>query len=220
MSPNPWRSVLRQPAFSIVEMVAVMAVLVMLSLAGLSAWLGTAAQSRAATMDVLVGLVEQARAAAITSRSDVVLAVAQPGDLPAGDGRCRCGWFQVASWPDAAAIGPPTVVGVQMSRWRPLDAGIVLLGGSVDGLDNPMDAPPLTILAGPGESNPLTVHALVFDPRGGLRYPGGSTPVVMRLAEGGYRGGLAAPSRRSTVTGVSESRLKIGRVTGHSYRID
>lgn len=217
MSLNHWHVDRRAPAFSLIEMVAVMGVLVMLSVAGVSLLHGTGSQSRKAGIDMLAGVIEQARAAAITSRSYVVLAVAEPGDLPTGDECCRLGMFRVETWPDAIT---DTVNGVLMTRWRSFDTGIALIGGNVDGVDNLMDRTKLTISSGTAMPRILTVHALVFNARGGLHYPPGSLPVVMRLAEGCYRGGKATPYRRGEAAGISESRLKIGRVTSHSYRSD
>ena len=63
-------------------MVVVIAVLVMLMTAGVIFFSGTGSQSRKAGTDMLTAMIEQARTKAITSRSFVVLAVAEPGDLP------------------------------------------------------------------------------------------------------------------------------------------
>ena len=216
MSPNHWHAHRRPLAFSLIEMVAVMAVLVILAVAGISLVHGTAAQSRKAAMDLLAGMLEQARTAAITSRSYVVLAVAVPGDLPTGDASCRVGLFTVETWPDAASA---MVQGVQLTRWRTLDRGIVLLGGGVDGADNPMDGAPLTISDGAASPRILAVHALAFTPRGALHYPTGSLPVAVRVAEGGYQAGQATPLRRGA-GGIPESRLQVSRLTAHSYRTD
>lgn len=217
MSPNPWHTDRSKPAFSLIEMVAVMGVLAMLCVTGFSLMHGTGCQSRKAALDLLAGAIEQARAAAITSRSYVVLAVAEPGDLPTGDERCRLGMFAVATWPDAAT---DTVRGELLARWQTFDSGIALLGGEVAGVENPMDRPKLTIASDTAQPRILTVHALVFNPRGGLHYPPGSMPVAMCIAEGCYRGGQATPYRRGAAAGITASCLKISRVTSHSYRID
>lgn len=217
MSPNPRHADRSNPAFSLIEMVAVMGLLVMLSVAGISLLHGTGSQSRKTALDLLAGMVEQARTTAITSRSYVVLAVVEPGDLPGGDERCRLGLFAVASWPEAAT---DTVRGVPLARWQTLATGIALLGGAVDGVDNPMDRPKLTLAMEMAQPQIITVHALVFNPRGGLHYPPGSMPVAMRIAEGCYLGGQATPYRRGDSAGITASCLKIGRVTSHSYRID
>ena len=198
-------------------MVAVIAILVILMTAGVSLLSGTGAQSRRAGTDLLTGLVEQARTRAITSRSHIVLAIAEPGDLVNGDERCRIGMFRVDEWPTGAT--PVTSLnGVLLNRWQTLDTGIALVGGQIDGVENPLDSPQITLAYGVGKS--VKVHAIAFSPRGGLHHPTGSTPVVMRLAEGNYRGGVATPYLRGAAKTIAESRLKIGRVTARPYRID
>ncbi len=71
-------------------------------------------------------------------------------------------------------------------------------------------------------AKPLSVkaHAIAFNPRGGLYFPTGSTPIVMRVAEGTYRNGTPVAYKRGESQGVTESRLKIGRGTARPYSID
>ncbi len=199
-------------------MLTVITVLVILMVAGVGLLNGTGSQSRKAGTDMLTGMIEQARTTAITSRSYVILAIAEPGDLPAGDERCRLGLFKVESWPDTGTTG--TITGVLMSRWRTLETGIALIGGEVDGIENPLDANELTITYGVGKPLNVTVHAIAFNPRGGLHYPAGSNPVALRIAEGSYRTGNATPNRRGSSGIITENLLKIGRVTARPYRID
>jgi hypothetical protein len=161
-------------------------------------------------------MIEQARTAAITGRSHVVLAVAEPGDLPTGDQRCRIGLFKVENWPDNLSQPIPSVL---MSRWRMLENGVVLIGGEVDGVANPLDGPELTLAYGT-KGQTVRVHAIAFNSRGGLHHPAGSHPVAMRVAEGGYRGGKPSANRRGDSGTISENRLKIGRITARPYRID
>jgi prepilin-type N-terminal cleavage/methylation domain-containing protein len=207
-------------AFSLIEMVAVIAVIVILMTAGISLLSGTGAQSRKAGTDMLTGMIEQARTAAISSRTIVVLAVAEPGDLPIRDEKCRVGLFKLPEgWPDD--FGGSLDKAVLLSRWKNLETGIALIGGQVDGVDNPLDGQEITINYGTS-AKPLSVkvHALAFNSRGGLLYPLGSTPVAMRVAEGNYRNGKATPYQRGENGGITESRLKIGRVTARPYRFD
>jgi prepilin-type N-terminal cleavage/methylation domain-containing protein len=207
-------------AFTLIEISVVIAVLVILLLAGVSLLGGTGASARKAGADMLTGMLEQARTSAITSRSYVVLAIAEPGDLPTSDERCRIGLFKIKpdEWPDNAAGAIPAVL---MSRWRLLENGVVIIGGEVDGLANAMDGPKLAITYGPaGRTRTLEVRCIAFNPRGGLHHPAGSTPIVLRIAEGGYRGGVATPNRRADSNTISENRIKIGRVTARPFRID
>lgn len=204
-------------AFTLIEMVTVIAILVTLMTAGVQLLNGNGTQSRRAANDLLTGMIEQARTTAITSRSYVVLAVAEPGDLPSNDQVCRLGLFKVETWPDSTTGAIPAIL---MSRWRTLETGVVLIGGQVDGLENPLDAPELTISYGTNKPLKVKVHTIVFNSRGGLHYPVGSSPVAMRVAEGNYRGGKATPFQRGDAKTITENRLKIGRVTARPYRID
>lgn len=214
------RTVNIEAAFSLIEMVAVIAILVTLMTAGISLLNGTGPQSRRAATDMLTGLIEQARTAAITSRSTVVLVIAEPGDLPASDERCRIGLFRVDVWPETET-SPMTVKGVLLSRWQTVNSGVILLGGDVDGVANPMDLPQATVTyTGGGKSLSVEVHAIAFTPRGGLQFPAGSTPVAFRIAEGAYRNGKATANKRAGQATVTENLLKIGRVTARPYRID
>ena len=208
-------------AFTLVEMVAIIAVIAILLVAGVSLIGNTASQSRRAAADMLAGMIDQARTAAITSRAHVILAVAEPGDLPTDDSRCRLGLFKVENWPESAS---QTIPAVLLKRWSVIESGAVLIGGDAadgEGLPNPLDGPELEVSFGPpNRVRTVRVHALVFNPRGGLHFPEGSRPVTMRVAEGNYRNGTAAPNRRGDAGTISENRLRIGRVTARPYRID
>jgi type II secretory pathway pseudopilin PulG len=207
------------PAFSLIETIAVIAILVILMAAGASLMKGTGTQARNAGADMLGGMIEQARASAITSRCYVVLAIAEPGDLPTSDERCRLGLFKVAvdKWPMAPS---DTAEAELMSRWRTLETGVALIGGNVDGVPNPLDGDELTISYGANKPIAVRVHAIAFNPRGGLHYPSGSTPVAMRVAEGSYQKRKATAYQRGDTGVISENRLKIGRVIARPYRID
>jgi len=204
-------------------MVAVIAVIVILMTAGVSLMNGTGAQSRKASTDLLTGMIEQARTSAISSRAIVVLAVAEPGDLPISDDKCRVGIFKLEKgWPES--FGGSLDNAVLMARWKTLETGVVLLGGEVDGVENPLDVGKEVTINYGTAAKPLSVkaHAIAFNPRGGLQFPTGSTPIVMRVAEGTYRNGAPVAYTRggSESKGVTESRLKIGRVTARPYSID
>lgn len=212
-------------AFTLVEMVAVIAIMGTLMTVGVSLLHGTGTHARKAGTDMLSGLIEQARTTAITSRTQVVLAIAEPGDLPADDDRCRIGIFKVESWADPMT-SPLTLKGELLSRWQTLNPGIALITGSVmDGTDitpNPMDSPQVTMTYGNANNLSVQVHAIAFNSRGGLLYPSGSTPVAFRIAEGGYRGSprKAMADMQTDPQATTENLLKIGRVSARPYRID
>lgn len=205
-------------------MVAVIAILGILMTAGIGLLNSTGAQSRKTGTDMLSGLIEQARTKAITSRSYVILAIAEPGDLPMRDERCRIGIFTVDAWPDPA-IGPLALQGVLATRWQMLNTGIALIPNQ-DGESKPpgepnvIDQDQVSITYGGTGNLSIKVRAIAFNARGGLAYPTGSTSVVLRIAEGGYRGGEAKPNKRGDEKIISENRLRIGRVTARPYQID
>jgi len=207
--------------FSLVEMLAVIAITVILLTAGISLLAGTGVQSRKTSSDLLAGLIEQARTLAITSRSCVVLAVAEPGDLPGDDERCRLGLFKIPEWPEGVS-SPTALTGVQVSRWQILETGIVLLAGSVGGVMNPIDQPEVTLTYGGAKNLSAKVHFIAFNTRGRLYCPAGQTPIAMRIAEGGYRGSprKAVANLRGSQRTIAENRLQVGRVVARPYRID
>ncbi len=220
LPPHSNRTIARD-GFSLVEMVAVIAVVVILLIAGVNLIGNTSAQARKAATDQISGLIEQARTTAIASRATVVLAIAEPGDLPATDERCRLGLFRLeGEWNPETTTGP--VPAVLLSRWKPLETGVILLGADqtagAETLVNPLSTDELTLTYKTNKSYSVKIHALAFNSRGGLMYPTGSSPANLCIAEGGYRGGKASPNRRGNT--IAENFLRIGRVTARPYRID
>jgi type II secretory pathway pseudopilin PulG len=214
--PQP-RTRSRPAAFSLVEVVAVIAVILLLMVAGIRLLGGTSSQAKKSATDACSGLIEQARATAITSRSYVVLAIAEPGDLPADDERCMLGLFKLAQWPTSAAA----IDGILLRRWQALPNGIVLLPGAVKGLRNPRDEPETTIRYQSGRQViEGRFHILAFNPRGGLHWPAGSDPLTLRIAEGAYRDRQPSANTRGSDRKVVENTLKIGRLTARPYRFD
>ncbi len=217
ISPAPWQPSRGQPAFTLIEMVTVIAVLVILMTAGMSMLNGNSSQARKTGTDMITGMIDQARSSAITSRSNVVLAMAAPGALPTQDGNYRLALFKV-DVEDWKKSNGGAVSGELLSRWKPLETGAILLGGEVDGVSNALDGDELTINYGGNRPLSVKVRALVFNPRGGLLFPSGSTPVSLRIAEGTYRNGLALPYKRGDTGAITENRLKIGRITARPYQ--
>lgn len=208
----------KRRAFTLVELAVTIAVMTILLLAGVGLLGGSAAQARKSTTELLIGMIEQARTAAISTRSHVVLAVAEPGDLPNNEERCQIGLFKVAHWPES----PTEPVSAElMKRWRLIENGVVLTGGEVAGLQNPMDHQKLRIqYTSGGKTQSIQARALAFNPCGGLHHPSGSSQMVMRVAEGRYRDGKAMVTRRGDSQSIAENRLKIGRVNARPYRMD
>lgn len=200
-----------------IELLAVIAVITILLAAGIKILGGTSAQARKTGTDALIATIEQGRSSAITTRSIVLMAIAEPGDLPSGDERARLGLFKINEWPDSAT----TVNGTLLRRWQPIPMGAIPCADDFNGIRNPMNLPEITVrYQSAGKEVEVQVHAIAFTPRGGLHWPSGSDPVVLRLAEGGYRGGKPVPDRRGDSRTLAEDRLRIGRVVARPWRID
>lgn len=210
------------PGFTLVELLAVVAIVGVLLAVGASMMSNSPAQARKAGMDVLQATIEQARTQAITKRSHTVLAIVNPGDSPGSDPRSqRLGLFEVLDWPEDDLVNVTQLDVRQLGRWRTFEPGLMLIDGvPASGLPNPMDAPPMQLniahAAGAGQS--LEARVLVFHPRGGIRLPVGSEPVSLRLAEASFRDGTMVP--RSRDGAIAESSLQIGRVVARPYRND
>lgn len=204
------------PAFSLVELLAVIALTLLLAGIGSALLRDTGGHARKTASDALSGLLEQARGTALTRRAPVVLAIAEPGDLPTDDARCMIGLFQLSAWPERAAA----LDGVLLRRWQPLPGGVVLLAGGVKGLRNPRDEPEATIRYLSGQRLiEGRFHILVFNAHGGLLAPAGSDPVCLRIAEGAYRERQPAANARRNDR-VAETILRIGRLTARPYHLD
>lgn len=203
-------------------MVTVIAILVILMTAGMSLLNGTGAQSRKAGTDMISGLVEQARTIAITSRTEVLLAIAEPGDLVGSDEKCRIGLFRKR----APVTGTPDRYDL-LTRWQTLNTGIVLIGRqpndppTANQLTNPLDVQQMDVVYGPASKEiTVNVHFISINSRGSLKLPTGSGPIAFRIAEGAYRKKIATPNIRSGAKGPTENLLRVGRATARPYRMD
>lgn len=206
-------------AFSLLEMVVVIAVMLTLMVAGVSLIGDTGSKSRRAASDSLMGIVEQARTRAITSRSQVLLAIAEPRDLPAGDDKARLGLFKLTDFDKKTGRAK----GELLRRWEMVPAGVALIGGEAEQFRNVMDEDEVSLAYVSGGKNfNIAVHGMVFSPRGGRDWPEGAGAVVIRIAEGGYRGSEKRPqaNTRGESRAVTEDRVKIGRIIARPQRFD
>jgi prepilin-type N-terminal cleavage/methylation domain-containing protein len=207
-------------AFTLIEMLVVITILSILMGAGISLLGGTGMQSRKAGADMISGMVDQARTLAITNRADVFLVIAEPGTLPGQDERCRLGLLrEVPAPPGSSGSSPPAKTYELLRRWQTLNTGVVLIGGTVDGVPNPVDVGKvkMTIRQGNGQIT-ADVYQISVNSMGSLALPKGSTPIVLRLAEGAYRSGKPSTNKVEGGSGIAETQLKIGRVMARPYR--
>jgi prepilin-type N-terminal cleavage/methylation domain-containing protein len=200
--------------FSLTEMLVVMVVIGLLMTMGFRIF-GSASRARRSAADAVAGMVDQARNTAIRKRHPVLLVVAGPKDVPdpaVQGNRCRLGLFELTAPPNENGEAE----GRLLERWRPLPKGIAALGGEADGLRNVLDDGGLLLRykAG-GEEIETMATGIVFTPRGGLAWPKGSDPVVIRLVEGTYLEGVPTRTRHN---GGRDEVIRIGRVVARPWR--
>jgi len=195
------------PGFSLIELLVVMILIGALTTIGLSTMGRTASTARRTGVDQFSAAIEQARTAAITQRKTVVLAIAEPrpGDT---DPHCRFGLFET----DAISSGK--VDARQLQRWTVMPDGVVFFKDKVTDFRNVMSGSTLQLAWKDGESQ-ATVHALAFNPRGGLSWPPGSDPIGIKIGNGTYQNGQAMP-----LPGGGHNSLRIGRVVARSWMLE
>ena len=175
--------------------------------------LNVAGRAQRTGRDALMTTVDRARTEAISTQRKVLLAIAEPADLPQSDGRLHLGLFEMVGEPEDDG----SVAGRQLGRWRALPRGLVLVGGEVEGLRNLMDEQKLKLTYQDGGET-VEVHGLGFHARGGLAWPAGSDPMAMKLAEGTYVNGEPKIARRGGAE-VGVDVVRVGRVVARPWRI-
>ncbi len=208
-----YRNLVSRSAFTLTELLIVMAIMVTLTLAGIRLLSNTTAQTRHVSADTWVGMIELARTRAITNREYMVLAIVNPSDTSSDEMRCRLGLFQVKAWPEDAT----NLEGELLKRWQPLHIGIVPIAGKIENLINPVDQPQISIHYGGSKNQIVHAYVIGFNPSGGLHYPIGNQAIGIRLAEGNYRKGIATPFKHRPKNQITEERIQIGRTTARPY---
>ena len=198
-------------------MIAVMTILLV---SGVSLLNGTGSKARRATTDILSGMIDQGRSTAITSHSQVLMAIAEPKDLRNNsDSQARVALFKITEFDKSTG----KATGEMIRKWEVLNSGVALIGGRAGDMRNIIDEQEVDLTyTSSGRNLNIKVHGFVFGTRGGRDWPAGSGPVIVRIAEGGYRGEQKAPSPnyRGQSRDVIEDCLKIGRVIARPQRFE
>jgi prepilin-type N-terminal cleavage/methylation domain-containing protein len=205
-------------AFTLIEMAIVLSIVSLIFVSGFQLLRNTGVYARKTSTDLLESLVERGRSSAASSRSVALLAILEPGELPEID-EASMGIFRVIEW----ETGQMAVTVEMLQRWQPVEPGIVFARGDEQSIRNAMDEPAITLKYLRGEDEiQIEVHALAFTPRGRLHWPVGSDPVLIRLAEGSYRGKRKNPVLhfQGDEPSVAETRIRIGRTLARSYRLN
>lgn len=200
----------RPGGFTLVETLAVLAIIIVLVGISVSLLGNTGAAALRTAGEGLTAAVEQGRTSAITRRREVALAVLEPGQGGFNDDVCRIGLFELEGETDDGALK-----GRLLQRWLKLPGGIALFGGEVDSLSNLADQPTVAIDWGDDEDDRAEVHALVFTARGGLSLPQGSESVVVTIGRGTYRNGSVVKFGKG-----AQRTIRIGRVVARPWILD
>lgn len=201
--------------FTLIEVLAATSVLIILTTIGMSMFAKSSIQVRRTGSETMIAMIDLARNTAMARRRHVLLAFADPEEVSGQGNQARLGIFLCDEWPESGT----ELKCRALQRWRNLNVGVVLLPGSPQEYFNPLDAPKLTLHYGRGNTQTAAVHAMVFNARGGLHYPLGELPGLLRLAEGSYHNGKPVPAKESNYAEAPENRLKIGRVIARPMEI-
>lgn len=210
------RSIRVRPAFTLLELLVVMALLVLLAGLAQVSMSASPGDERRMACDQLIAMVERARTIAVVRRSTVVLGLDSPDGSGPRDAVGRVALFQIGSWPCERDESLPAEM---LTRWLPMGRGVVFHAGAVDGMVNPIDEEPCSLKLGPDGGDCIKVKALVFDKSGRLVYPEGLLPAVLRLAEGHVVGGRLVAWERGASGVVAEDRVWVGRHSGRPHWI-
>jgi prepilin-type N-terminal cleavage/methylation domain-containing protein len=209
-----YRDVDSRSAFTLTELLIVMAVMTTLMLAGIRLLSNTAAQARHVSVDTWVAMIELARTRAITNREYIALAIVNPSDNSSDEMRCHLGLFCIKVWPEDVT----ELQGELLKRWQPLHLGIVPIAGKIEALINPIDQPQIAIHYGGPKNQKVHAYVIGFNPAGGLHYPIGNQAIGIHLAEGRYQNGVAIPLKHgANKNQITEERIQIGRATARPY---
>ncbi len=209
-APRPRRAY----AFSLVELLAVVGIIAMVSIAAVPVMRGLGgAQSSRATAQILVSALEQARTAAILSGTNAFLALPDPGTTTMNATNRLRTYAILRNTIDQDANGyddfqtnvtapaPPAPPGwVLLSKWERLPGDLVFSSNSLVALTNRITP---TGVPFPGGSNASAMPAIGFAPSGGL-------------SDGTGTNGLLFASSNKVVNGIASvaDRIDISLYSG------
>jgi len=204
------------PAFTLLELLVVIALLVLLAGLAQVSMSASPGDDRRVACEQLIAMVERARATAVVRRSPVILGLDPPSGSGLRDRGGRVALFQVDSWPCERDAALPAVM---LTRWHAIGRGVVFHAGAVEGMGNPIDEAPWRLDLGSGAGGGIGVNALVFDASGRLVYPEGVLPAVLRLAEVSCASGQAVVAEKGVSDAVAEDWVRVGRHSGRPHWI-
>ncbi len=215
------------PAFSLVELLTVMAIISILLVAAVPIFSNSSNTARMASREIIKAHLQQARAHAIASGTATAVMIPEfeaGSDLGARSISLfevekdeTTGNYQPSKEKDAS--GEPLSDDAQLQRWEKLPGNFHFLTSSLiaSGTATLMDQ--TDKLATKYKNREVSSHYIVFGPSGQIVRPVAGTPIRIAIAQATRNGDKLTPTQRSGSRPVYEL-LEINRLTGRTREVE
>ncbi len=215
-----------EPAFSLVELLAVMAIISVLLVAAVPIFSNSSNTARLASREIITAHLQQARAHAIasgTATAIVVPEISASTDLGARSvslfevEKDETGNYKPAKEQDAS--GNPTPEDAQLQRWEKLPGNFHFLTAALvsSGKATLMDT--TDRLATNYKGRAISGHFIVFGPSGQIVRPIAGTPIRIAIAQATRSGESLALTQRGGSRPVFEL-FEVNRLTGRTREVE
>jgi len=213
----PKRTVSRLAAFTLVEMLVVIAIIGILLAVGMPMLTDPSNSSRRAAGDVLRAHLQEARSHAIATGTTTSLLFPEYGASDKSGG-ALLGIAEVESQPNTSS---PYKVTKLLQRWTPLPETIFFLNQSIcqSSRKTIMDYPEK--ITAEYQKKQINCHYVVFSPNGQIISPQsdpGEPPLTIALGKGTLKSGSVTPTQR-TQAGIVFDFLQINRLSARARMV-
>lgn len=197
--------------FSLVELLAVVAILMLLMAVAVTTMMPTAARARQAARAMLEGQLARTRSHAVSAGVPTALLFA--GYQADGGIAGRATAVVEVEWDDQAAAWKSKRV---LSRWEAMPGQVVFFPGAVANCGPTlMDRPQVLAARGPSGAD-VSGPFLLFGPNGGVEWPAAGEPLVVAFGSGAVQGGGVQATEKGPDGVPVHDRLLLSRLTGRS----
>lgn len=201
--------------FTLVELLAVIAVIVLLMVAGIPLLSDPSTHGRQTSREILRAHLQQARGHAIASGRATAMIIAghDGGSVRTG------GLMTIAEVEAQPAGGNPFRVTRLIQRWTLLPENMFFLNQSAVRSSQPtmMDSPP--IVDAEYQKKPLGCHAVIFSPDGRITHPADGMPLTLAIGKGQQAQGGVIATQKSDGKVVFDL-LRINRLNARARILD